>query len=249
MFKLVYFALIALAAVSLVNGAAIPRRRSPTAGFIPKIRENYGDHYARSVDVDCYGNNPSSTPTTPSPSPPPVDLAEASSPAPQPTSPPNGDDGDNEDCEEDPEHSTDVPPSAPSPTPTPSDSPSPAQPSSSTNNPEPSPATGGGSDVHTGGHATWFSQNGVAGACGTVHSDDDFIAALDYRSYGDLSAQSKYCGQKIRVSWQGKSVDVVVADACPTCDNASSVDLSKGAFQALADLSVGELDDITWETI
>lgn len=91
--------------------------------------------------------------------------------------------------------------------------------------------------------ATWFSQNGVAGACGTVHSDDDLIAALDYRSYGDLGAKSEYCGQKIRVSWQGKTVDVIVADACPTCYNSASVDLSKAAFEALADLSVGELQD------
>lgn len=88
---------------------------------------------------------------------------------------------------------------------------------------------------------TWYTQNGNYGACGNKHSDDDFIAALDYRAYGDLSAKSKYCGQKIRVSWQGKSVDVIVADACPTCDNASSVDLSTAAFKALAPLDVGML--------
>jgi len=88
---------------------------------------------------------------------------------------------------------------------------------------------------------TWFTQNGNAGACGAKHSDDDFIVALDYRTYGDLSAKSKYCGQKIRVSWQGKSVDVTVADACPTCFNSASVDLSTAAFKSLASLDVGEL--------
>ena len=89
---------------------------------------------------------------------------------------------------------------------------------------------------------TWYTQNGNYGACGNKHSDDDFIAALDYRTYGNLSAKSKYCGQKIRVSWQGKSVDVTVEDACPTCVNSASVDLSTAAFKALAPLEVGELD-------
>jgi len=300
MFKLVYFALISFAAVSLVNGAAI-LRSTPPSGWVSANHENYGDYHTRCLAIGCQnkrntqffddcchpmkkgetlekdrkpycrpGNN-TSTPATLSSSPPPVNVAEPSSSTPRPTSSPDGDygnDGDDDDdgsCEEDPEHSTDVPPSAPSPTstssespnlsptpdpsPVPSPTPSPAQPSSSTDDPEPSPTTGGGSDLHTGGVATWFSQNGVAGACGTVHSDNDFIAALDYRSYGDLGAESSYCGKQIRVTWQGKTVDVIVADACPTCSNSASVDLSKAAFGALADPTVGELDDISWETI
>lgn len=88
---------------------------------------------------------------------------------------------------------------------------------------------------------TWFTQNGVAGACGQVHSDSDFIAALDSRTYGNTGSQSSYCGKTIRITWGGKSVDVVVADACPTCSNPSSVDLSEAAFQALAPLDTGLL--------
>ena len=38
MFKLVYFALVALAAVSLVNGAAI-LRSTPPSGWTPEIHE------------------------------------------------------------------------------------------------------------------------------------------------------------------------------------------------------------------
>jgi len=87
----------------------------------------------------------------------------------------------------------------------------------------------------------WFNQDGKPGACGNKHSDDDLVAALDYRTYGDVSAKSKYCGQKIRVSWQGKSVDVTVEDACPTCSNSASVELSPAAFKALAPLDVKEL--------
>lgn len=96
---------------------------------------------------------------------------------------------------------------------------------------------------HPNFSVTWFTQNGNFGACGVKHSDNDFIAALDYRVYGNTSAKSKYCGQKIRVSWKGKSVDVIVADACPTCDNSGSVDLSLAAFKALAPLDTGLLTD------
>ena len=94
---------------------------------------------------------------------------------------------------------------------------------------------------HPNFSATWFTQNGNYGACGDLHSDSDFIAALDYRTYGDSGVKSPYCGQKIRVSWQGKSVDVTVADDCPSCSGPSSVDLSVAAFQALAPLDVGDL--------
>lgn len=94
---------------------------------------------------------------------------------------------------------------------------------------------------HPSFSATFYTQNGNYGACGEKHSDDDLIAALDYRTYGDLSAKSKYCGKMIKVSWQGKSVNVRVEDACPSCNNAASVDLSKAAFRQLADEIVGEL--------
>ena len=32
---------------------------------------------------------------------------------------------------------------------------------------------------------------------------------------------------------------MTVADECPTCENANSLDLSEGAFLKIADLSVG----------
>jgi hypothetical protein len=82
-----------------------------------------------------------------------------------------------------------------------------------------------------------------------VHSDSDFIAALDTSVYGDTGVQSSYCGKTIRITWGGNSVDVVVADACPTCDNASSVDLSEAAFQALAPLSTGLLTGASWSVV
>jgi hypothetical protein len=164
----------------------------------------------------------------------------------------DGDDDQDEDCDDEPTPYPD--PVTPKPTPKPittPPAPSPPKPSTTTTtkDPKPSPVENPSSETHTDGHVTWYTQNGNAGACGNKHSDNDFIAALDFRTYGNTSARSKYCGKKIRVSWQGKSVDVVVEDACPSCANSASVDLSTAAFKALAPLSVGELKGVTWQLL
>ncbi|EIW85139.1 plant expansin [Coniophora puteana RWD-64-598 SS2] len=119
---------------------------------------------------------------------------------------------------------------------------------SSTSSAQPSPTSGGGdSGTNSGGFATYFYQNGDAGACGTVHSDSDFIAAIDQDRYGNSGATSSLCGQQVQITNtdNGNQVTVTIADDCPTCTNGNSIDLSVGAFQALDALSVGEVP-ITW---
>lgn len=206
---------------------------------------------------------PGVNPSTPAPSPVETPV-KPSSPSPESTPVPDEgddceDDGDDTDDDEDEPEYSPAPNSTPTPnhTPTPEKptpspvkpSPTPVKPSPTPVKPSPTPVDTPSTETHNGGHVTWYTQNGNYGACGVKHSDNDFIAALDYRVYGNLSAKSKYCGQKIRVSWQGKSVDVVVADACPTCDNSGSVDLSLAAFKALAPLDVGLLTDVTWKLL
>ncbi|TFK34531.1 barwin-like endoglucanase [Crucibulum laeve] len=102
------------------------------------------------------------------------------------------------------------------------------------------------SAVITGGFASFFSQNGLAGACGAVHRDSDFIAAIDISRYGSATT-SPLCGRQVQITNanNGKSVVVTIADACFTCPNANSFDLSTGAFQAIASLADG-LVPITW---
>lgn len=110
-------------------------------------------------------------------------------------------------------------------------------------------AASSSSDVKTGGFATYFWQNGQAGECGTVHSDSDLIAAIDYSYWPDFetNSNSQYCGRSITLTNtnNGKSVKVKVADVCPTCDTDNSLDLSYGAFTSIADASDGEVP-ITW---
>lgn len=106
---------------------------------------------------------------------------------------------------------------------------------------------GGGNNVITGGFATYYWQNGNAGACGNYHSDWDYIGAIDIAWYGDDSQQSQYCGRSVTITNlnNGKSVTITVADVCPTCDTSNSFDLSYGAFTAIASEADGEVP-ITW---
>jgi len=58
------------------------------------------------------------------------------------------------------------------------------------------------------------------------------------------------CGKKVQVTnvANGKSVVVTIADACPTCDNSNSIDLSQGAFDTIADAATG-LIKIAWKFV
>ena len=116
---------------------------------------------------------------------------------------------------------------------------------------------------------TFFYQGGVAGACGTVHSDDDLIAAIgecslwpvfappkldtlqDQRRYGNPGAKSELCGKTVVITNgddKTKSVTVRIEDDCPSCETKDSIDLSVAAFQALAPLSQG-VAPIAWSFV
>jgi hypothetical protein len=107
-------------------------------------------------------------------------------------------------------------------------------------------ASSGGSpsgDVKTGGFATYFYQNGNAGACGQYHSDSEYGIAIDSNGYWgqDFSQGSDLCGKVINIknTNSGATVTATVWDVCPTCNNGNSLDLSVGAFNAIATESEG----------
>ena len=93
--------------------------------------------------------------------------------------------------------------------------------------------------------ATFYYQNGVTGACGTVGQDSDLvrlpllarpssqrltnrlqIAAMDSRLYQRTpDGRSALCDRQIRITRpdNGKSVTVRCKDECPTCISANSI--------------------------
>jgi len=85
--------------------------------------------------------------------------------------------------------------------------------------------------------------------------------AIDVDRYGDTGRKSGLCGKRVQITntkngkvlesfvssdfltitFFSQSVTVTVADACPTCQNGNSIDLSRGAFTKIATESEGEV--------
>nr|GAT53215.1 predicted protein [Mycena chlorophos] len=101
-----------------------------------------------------------------------------------------------------------------------------------------STSTSSSSSFITGGFGTWYTQGGVAGACGTVHSDSALIVALPTKAY----ANGANCGRTVEIVANGVTVQATVADECPTCTNNECLDMSEALFQKFAALSIGEID-------
>ncbi|VDB89361.1 unnamed protein product [Peniophora sp. CBMAI 1063] len=91
--------------------------------------------------------------------------------------------------------------------------------------------------TYTGGEATYYFQNGVAGACGQVNPDSALIVAVQAQRFN-----TGLCGHQVQVTNTntGASVVATVADECPGCqNNPNSLDLSVGAFEQIATLDEG----------
>ena len=109
------------------------------------------------------------------------------------------------------------------------------------------------------GEVTWFHIFNPAGgeprpgACGGIHYDEEFVCAVahgtfdSYPGAGPNPNTNPMCGQKLKVTYGGKSVVVTVVDRCADCDGAANVDLSPRAFSVLADQSAGRLFNAEWE--
>ncbi|CAM0138909.1 unnamed protein product [Umbelopsis sp. WA50703] len=105
----------------------------------------------------------------------------------------------------------------------------------------------GGSGSTYSGIATWFNpatQGGSTGACGPQEGDDSLIVALNAPQYGNMDAKSSWCGKKVKITHNGKTVTATINDACPECKY-GSLDLTPAVFDKLGNPETGELD-ITW---
>jgi len=269
---------LALAAVSAVSGHVIGRRQHKAAptGWETSVLQNYTAYHERYLKWDCQNQhnttffdkcchpllknesisvleklgcnapgdecddgNSSVPPSSTSSTPPQPAYASTSPPA--SSSPPS------EPATDALAKADDTP--SPSPSPTPSPTTPTYTPPKSSSSPPPAQTSGSGSggDVLTGGEATFFFQNGVAGACGQVHQDTDMICAIDSALYSQT-----ICGKSVFITntQTGQSITVVVADECPTCKNANSIDLSHTAFGALTDSNFNEgVAPIKWNFI
>lgn len=101
--------------------------------------------------------------------------------------------------------------------------------------------------VHSG-VATYYSVG--ADNCGTSSTDSDYVCAISQQLYNTVANSesiSEYCGHKINITYNSKTIQVTVVDSCESCD-ANHLDLSPTAFSALADQNLGVID-ITWEWV
>ncbi|KAG2217922.1 hypothetical protein INT45_012585, partial [Circinella minor] len=150
-------------------------------------------------------------------------------------------------CNNDPKKETEQ---QPAPTPTPTTTTKPPTPTTTTtttrttttttttHKPKPTNDDGDSADW-INGQVTFFNPN--QGACGDWNDDNDMIVALGGDWYGNMNAESKYCGQKVLITGpKGNSITVTVKDACPPCDR-GHLDLSPAAFAKLGDFDTGIL--------
>jgi rare lipoprotein A (peptidoglycan hydrolase) len=264
---------LALAVVSAVSGRVLRHRKVPV-GWETAILEPYDTYHSRYLDLDCYDKHNTtffdncchpllkdeslsvldnrqcfSSSTS--------DCEDGSSSVPQPTS--------YSPAASDLYTPTSSPPVGPTsssslsyivtPTPVPANyvKPTSAEPTTTAEptstpakaSPSPSPANTGSSNYNTGGQGTFFYQNGNAGACGQVHQDTALIVAMDSATFN-----MSLCGKSVIIIniANGKSVTATVADDCPTCNNANSIDMSVATFTTIAAESVGEID-IKWKYV
>lgn len=112
----------------------------------------------------------------------------------------------------------------------------------------------------SGGMATFYGQSdggNSVGACGNEYPDSAMIVAASTKGqyYPNPNAVSPYCGRQVRIkaagdyAGQGNTVTATIADACPTCENGNSLDLSYAVYDAIGiSRDVGTYD-IEWELI
>lgn len=108
-----------------------------------------------------------------------------------------------------------------------------------TTTPPPEPPSNGNH-----GRATYY-QPGLT-ACGIVAVDSDFVVALGASAF-ESGYPSPSCGKKVEITHNGKSITATVVDESPGAGR-NDLDLTIGAFQALASPDQGSID-ITWRFV
>lgn len=104
------------------------------------------------------------------------------------------------------------------------------------------------SDVYSG-DATFYQPD--LGACGMTNQSSEMVVAVSHLLYDSFRQDpgnpntNDVCKKKIRATYQGRSVDVMVVDRCVGCDR-YSLDFTLAAFQKLGRQEEGRLHGMTW---
>ncbi|GAA5019998.1 cysteine/serine endopeptidase inhibitor [Kitasatospora paranensis] len=100
------------------------------------------------------------------------------------------------------------------------------------------------------GKMTWYDNAGY-GACGTAinAAAEDLVAVSSSWWTSANPNNDDLCkGVSVEVGYNGRTITVPVKDKCPSC-SAEHIDLSRTAFQKLADLNIGVVSGITWKFV
>ncbi|EGC33310.1 hypothetical protein DICPUDRAFT_92439 [Dictyostelium purpureum] len=98
------------------------------------------------------------------------------------------------------------------------------------------------------GVASYYNDAGT-GACGTpINARTDMIVAIPTSYWTNPSNPNAdpLCNSRIRVTHNGRSVELAVVDKCPTC-GPNKIDISESAFIKLDGSTTRGIIDITWE--
>ncbi|CAF3359542.1 unnamed protein product [Rotaria socialis] len=101
------------------------------------------------------------------------------------------------------------------------------------------------------GRCTYYHVEGDYTACGTRHSDNEYIAALnapqfDMHTPNGNPNRNSLCNRKIEVNGPRGSIVVQLVDRCAGCPH-DGLDLSPAAFKAIAgSLSIGVVQ-VSWK--
>ncbi|KAG1453459.1 hypothetical protein G6F56_007570 [Rhizopus delemar] len=100
------------------------------------------------------------------------------------------------------------------------------------------------------GTATWYkpaSEGGSQGACNGVHIDNSsYYVALNHAQYGNMNANSSWCGKKIKITGPAGSVTAKIMDACPGCGK-NDLDLTPALFLKVVGSMTKGVGSITWQ--
>ncbi|PRY41320.1 cysteine/serine endopeptidase inhibitor [Umezawaea tangerina] len=99
------------------------------------------------------------------------------------------------------------------------------------------------------GNATYYDAAGF-GACGTqIDARTQLLVAVpaSYWTTANPNNDPLCRGVSVRVTYNGRTVTVPVADKCPSCDS-GHIDLSQPAFSRLADTALGNIP-VTWSFV